>query len=142
MSFEIDYNPAHIVKLRMKQTAKQEIPRSYVATFTNGETETIDGLTADDIMAGWGFVIPAQPGWFLLGKGIDADGEGKQRDYWTKKEVLAWRITGANSPMPVTLDDVISDADPLLSPSGEVFLPHHKSWDTFENFLQPDNHRW
>jgi hypothetical protein len=88
------------------------------------------------------YVVPAQPGWFVLEEMI-ADGDAVELH---QREIIAWKITVSPQtkntssvmfPEPVTIDSrAVGDDFVILSPAGRVTKPEEGSWDSLDSYKQ------
>ena len=75
-------------------------------------------------------VIPAQPGWFLVGVWHEAASVGDH----TLVPIVGWRIDGTMAT-PIATEPVESDYA-MLAPNGTVYGAHEVYWSDIDEFMR------
>lgn len=91
-------------------------------------------------------IIPAQPGFVVLGFNFDPDLDPGDFD-GVRQSVIAWQVCSERAPLPITVNGICSDADrydvfAIFDPSGIVILPGYSSFRKSGEFIEYLRKEW
>lgn len=103
---------------------------------TDGKTCEMDEWQRERLERTPVAILPAAPETYLLTLPQEID---DAVEHLWKTPILAWAVTGAGLPEPITADgrnDGLSEGRPILFPNGIVTHQHNQSWRSEAHWIQ------